>query len=86
VPGLDPVGNLAIVGAYVSAQKAQRRIALTGMNERPRALVELNRLNKILDQRKIKKRLRHSPTRDPATKHFSLSCYVEISVSASAWK
>lgn len=31
-----------------------------------------------VDQRRTKKRLRHSPTRDLATKHFSLSCYVEI--------
>ena len=43
-----PQASGAIVGAYVSAQKAQRRIALTGMNERLRALVELNRLSKIL--------------------------------------
>jgi anti-sigma B factor antagonist len=48
VPYMDSAGLGAIVGAYVSAQKAQRRIALTGMNERLRALVELNRLSKIL--------------------------------------
>ena len=48
VPYMDSAGIGAIVGAYVSAQKAQRRIALTGMNERLRALVELNRLSKIV--------------------------------------
>jgi anti-sigma B factor antagonist len=34
VPYMDSAGIGAIVGAYVSARKAQRRIALTGMNER----------------------------------------------------
>jgi anti-sigma B factor antagonist len=42
---MDSAGLGAIVGAYVSAQKAGRRIALSGMNERLQAL---NRLNKIL--------------------------------------
>ncbi len=48
VPYMDSAGIGAIVRAYASAQKAQRRIALTGMNERLRSLVELNRLSKIL--------------------------------------
>lgn len=48
VPYMDSAGLSAIIGAYVSAQKAQRRIALTGMNERLRALVELTHLSKIL--------------------------------------
>ena len=48
VPYMDSAGLGAIVGAYVSAQKAGRRIGLTGMNERLRALLELNRLSKIL--------------------------------------
>ena len=45
---MDSAGLSAIIGAYVSAQKAQRRIALTEMNERLRALVELTHLSKIL--------------------------------------
>lgn len=48
VPYMDSAGLSAIIGAYVSAQKAQRRIALTEMNERLRALVELTHLSKIL--------------------------------------
>ena len=43
---MDSAGLGAIVGAYVSAHKAERCIGLTGMNER-RALLELNRLSKI---------------------------------------
>ena len=48
VPYMDSAGLGAIIRAYVSAQKAGRRIALTGMNEQLRALVELNHLSKVL--------------------------------------
>jgi anti-sigma B factor antagonist len=48
VPYMDSAGLGAVIGVYVSAHKAGRRIGLTGMNERLREVVDLNRLSKIL--------------------------------------
>jgi anti-sigma B factor antagonist len=48
VPYMDSAGLGALIGLYVTAQKAGRRIGITGMSERVLAVVDLNRLTKIL--------------------------------------
>ena len=41
---IDSAGLGAVVGAYVSAQKMQRKLAFAGMNERVKALVSMSHL------------------------------------------
>jgi anti-sigma B factor antagonist len=44
VPYLDSAGLGALVATYVSAQRSGRRLALVGVNERTRSLLEMTRL------------------------------------------
>jgi len=48
VPYMDSAGLGAIVGAYVSAQRAQRKVAFTGMNERLRALLSMTHVTQLV--------------------------------------
>ena len=48
VPYMDSAGLGAVIAAHVSAQKAQHRIALTGMNEQLRALAQMTRVSELL--------------------------------------
>ena len=47
VPNMDSAGLGAVVGAYVSAQRQQRKIAFSGMNERVQALVSMSHLTQL---------------------------------------
>jgi len=47
VPHIDSAGLGAVVGAFVSAQRQQRKLALVGMNERVKALVSMSNLTQI---------------------------------------
>jgi anti-sigma B factor antagonist len=48
VPYLDSAGLGAIVGAYVSAQRAQRRVALAGINQQVGALLEMTHTRQLI--------------------------------------
>ena len=47
VPYMDSSGLGSLVGAYVSLQKAGRRVVLTGANERVLKLFEMSRLESL---------------------------------------
>jgi len=47
VPYADSAGLGAMVGAFVSAQRAQRRLAFAGMNEQVKALVEMTHVSQL---------------------------------------
>lgn len=47
VPHIDSAGLGAVVGAYVSAQRQQRKLGLAGMNERVKALVSMSNLMQV---------------------------------------
>jgi anti-sigma B factor antagonist len=48
VPYMDSAGLGAIVSAYVSAQRANRRLAFAGMNERVKALLSMTQLTRLV--------------------------------------
>lgn len=48
VPYVDSAGLGAMVGAFVSAQRNQRKIAFAGMNTQVKALVEMTHVNQLL--------------------------------------
>lgn len=48
VPYIDSAGLGAVVGAFVSAQRAHRRMACAGMNERVKALLSMTHVNQLL--------------------------------------
>lgn len=48
VPYMDSAGLGALVGAYVSAQRAQRKLAFSGMNERVKALLAMTHVAKLV--------------------------------------
>jgi anti-sigma B factor antagonist len=47
VPFIDSAGLGALVGASVSARKADRKIAYAAMNKQARALVEMTHVNQL---------------------------------------
>jgi anti-sigma B factor antagonist len=48
VPYIDSAGLGALVGAFVSAQRAHRRMAFAGMNERVKALLSMTHVNQLV--------------------------------------
>jgi anti-anti-sigma factor len=48
VPYMDSAGLGALVGAHVSAERAHRKVALTGMNERLKALLTMTQVARLL--------------------------------------
>jgi anti-sigma B factor antagonist len=49
VPYADSAGLGAIVGAYVSAQRANRKLVLAGQNERVKALLSMTHVSRLFD-------------------------------------
>jgi anti-sigma B factor antagonist len=47
VPFIDSAGLGALVGAYVAAQKSNRKLAFAGMNEQVKALMEMTRVSQL---------------------------------------
>jgi anti-sigma B factor antagonist len=47
VPYMDSAGLGSLVSAYISAQKAGRRVVLTGVNERVAKLFEITRVESL---------------------------------------
>lgn len=47
VPYVDSAGLGAIVGAYVSAQRSNRRLLLAGLNERVKALISMTQVSRL---------------------------------------
>lgn len=47
VPYVDSAGLGAMVGAFVSAQRAQRKLAFAGMNEQVKVLAEMTHVNQL---------------------------------------
>jgi len=48
VPYVDSAGLGAMVGAVVTLQKANRKIAFSGMNEKVTALVQMSHLSQVI--------------------------------------
>jgi anti-sigma B factor antagonist len=48
VPYVDSAGLGAMVGAFVSAQRNQRKLAFAGMNTQVKALVDMTHVNQLL--------------------------------------
>jgi anti-sigma B factor antagonist len=48
VPYMDSAGLGALVGAHVSAQRASRKVAFTGMNERLKALLSMTYVSRLI--------------------------------------
>jgi anti-sigma B factor antagonist len=48
VPYIDSAGLGAVVGAFVSSRKANRKIAFAGMNRQAKALVDMTSVNQVL--------------------------------------
>jgi len=48
VPFVDSAGLGAMVGAVVNLQKASRKLAFTGMNQKVMALVSMSHLNQVV--------------------------------------
>jgi anti-sigma B factor antagonist len=48
VPYMDSAGLGALVGAHVSAERAHRKLALTAMNERLKALLTMTQVARLL--------------------------------------
>jgi anti-sigma B factor antagonist len=49
VPYVDSAGLGAIVGAYVSAQRANRQLVLAGLNERVKALLSMTHVGRLFE-------------------------------------
>lgn len=49
VPYMDSAGLGVVVGAYVSAQRAKRKLALAGMNERVAALLAMTQVSRLFE-------------------------------------
>lgn len=49
VPYMDSSGLGAILNAYVSAQKSGRRVVIAGANDRIKALLQLTKVDSILE-------------------------------------
>jgi len=64
VPYVDSAGLGAMVGAFVSAQRGQQRIAFAGMNKQVSALVDMTHVNQLL---------RPYPTAEDADRAISAS-------------
>jgi anti-sigma B factor antagonist len=47
VPYIDSAGLGALVGAYIGAQRATRKIAFSGMNPQVKALIDMTHVAKI---------------------------------------
>jgi anti-sigma B factor antagonist len=47
VPYVDSAGLGAMVSAFVSVQRTQRKLAFAGMNEQVKALVEMTHVNQL---------------------------------------
>ena len=47
VPYMDSAGLGAVVGAFISAQRSNRKVAVAGMNERVKALVSMTHVSKL---------------------------------------
>jgi anti-sigma B factor antagonist len=47
VPYIDSAGLGAVVGVYVSAQRAHRRLAFAGMNDRVKALLSMTHVSQL---------------------------------------
>lgn len=47
VPYVDSAGLGAIVGAYVSAQRSNRKLLLAGLNERVEALISMTHVSRL---------------------------------------
>jgi anti-sigma B factor antagonist len=47
VPYVDSAGLGAMVGAFVSSQRAQRKLAFAGMNTQVKALVEMTHVSQL---------------------------------------
>jgi anti-sigma B factor antagonist len=47
VPYMDSAGLGAIVGAYVSAQRSNRKLVLAGLNERLKALISMTNVSRL---------------------------------------
>ncbi|HTU34686.1 MAG TPA: STAS domain-containing protein [Candidatus Acidoferrum sp.] len=47
VPYMDSAGLGAIVGAYVSANRSNRKLVLAGLNERVKALISMTHLGRL---------------------------------------
>ena len=60
VPYVDSAGLGALVGAYVAAQRGQRKLAVTGMNTQVKALIDMTHVGTLIKSyrrcRKRKKR------------------------------
>ncbi|MFZ0582065.1 MAG: STAS domain-containing protein [Candidatus Acidiferrales bacterium] len=48
VPYVDSAGLGALVGAYVAAQRAQRKLAVTGMNTQVKALIDMTHVGTLI--------------------------------------
>jgi len=48
VPYVDSAGLGAMVGAFVSGQRAQRKVSFAAMNTQVKALVEMTHVNQLL--------------------------------------
>lgn len=49
VPYVDSAGLGAIVGAYVSAQRANRKLVLAGLNDRVKALLSMTHVSRLFE-------------------------------------
>ena len=49
VPYVDSAGLGAIVGAYVSAQRGNRKLVLAGLNERVKALLSMTHVSRLFE-------------------------------------
>lgn len=47
VPFIDSAGLGALVGAYIAAQRGNRKLAFARMNEQVRALMDMTHVNKL---------------------------------------
>jgi anti-sigma B factor antagonist len=48
VPYLDSAGLGALVGAYVAAQRTQRKLAVTGTNTQVKALIDMTQVGTLI--------------------------------------
>lgn len=48
VPYVDSAGLGALVGAYVAAQRAQRKLAVTGLNTQVKALIDMTHVGTLI--------------------------------------
>jgi anti-sigma B factor antagonist len=49
VPFIDSAGLGALVGAYVAAQKVQRKLVVAGLGPQVKTLIEMTRLSQLIE-------------------------------------